>query len=62
MNPTNPTQIFDPENKRDKFGLWGLNPIQNQVLIEVIWVDYIFGLNSNLNPFWGQPEPIQSAF
>ena len=65
MNPTNPTQ---PE-----FGPWGPNSTQLNPYLDP-WgptrpkiglksgsfgfIKYIIGLNPNLNPIWGQPNPI----
>ena len=52
MNPTNLTQ---PE-----FGPWGPNPTQNWV--QIGYIKYITGLNPNLNPIWGQLDPIGPIF
>ena len=55
----NLTQILDPEGQRNptwpKFRPLGPNPIRNWVGFESGLLKYMFGLNPNLDPFWGQP-------
>ena len=57
MNMTNPTRV---SSNLDPGG-----PTQPKIgfkLGSIGFIKYIVGLNLNLNPIWGQPEPIGPMF
>ena len=54
LAPTWLNPILDPEGPT-----W---PENGSCRVQIGFIKYIIGLNSNLNPFWGQPDPIGPVF
>ena len=74
MQPNEPDQ---PHPTQPEFGPWGPNPTRLNPNLDAgapTWpeigfklgsfgfIKYIIGLNPNLNPFWGQPDPIGPVY
>ena len=67
MNLTNPTQLspnLDPgvPTRPNKTQILTLGAQQNPKLGSFGFIKYIIGLNPNLNPIWGQLDPIGPLF
>ena len=61
MNPLNPTQIWPWGTTRsDSTQFWTLRAQADPKTgrVQIGFIKYIIGLNPNLNPFWGQSDPI----
>ena len=61
------TLVAQPSPTQPQFGPWGPNLTQNWFQIgsklgSFGFIKYIIGLNPNLKPIWGQPNPIGPVF
>ena len=56
------TRIFVPEDQPDVTQIWTLVVQPDPKSDSIEFIKYITGLNPILNPFWGQPDPIQPIF